>query len=92
MKEYDIVAIFWDDHYHVTRSRLINDASDILPTLSLGIIVKETSRHIWLLSDLERYETRDEATYTIILKSTIVATEKYGKIKLNKLKFLEGAG
>lgn len=81
MTQYDIAAIFWEDHIQVTRSELVEDPDELLdkPMLSIGIIYKETDKTILLLHDIESVE---KATYIVILKSTIVAIKKYGQIEL----------
>ena len=85
MNKYDIVAIFWEDHIQVIRSELVDNPDDLFehPILSVGILYKETPKSIIIVHDIERYEDRDDSTYTAILKSTIVSMKKYGKIKLD---------
>lgn len=86
---YKVVAILWQDHYTVSREELPNDPDSALltPTLSFGIIVKETDKTILLVSDIERYSDRDEATYLLILKSTIEGIQTYGEIVVENLRF-----
>lgn len=87
-KEYEVVAVFWEDHIHFDRSPIIENPSKAFktPTLTVGILFKEDSKAIIILSDIERYEDRDEATYTVILKGTVVAIKSFGKIKLKSLR------
>ncbi len=85
MREYEIVAVFWEDHIRATRSPLPDNPDDVFerPMLSVGILFEETDKSILLVSDFERYEDRDDATYMVILKNTIVGTKRYGTIELD---------
>jgi hypothetical protein len=56
------------------------------PTLSVGVLYSEDDRVMIIVSDIERYNDRDEATYMVILKSTVIAKKVYGKIKLRSLR------
>lgn len=86
MRKYKIVAILWEDHTRVTSSSMVIDPDTaIKPTLSVGIIYKDTKKSIVLVSDIERYEDRDETTYTIIRKP-VVAIREYGEIELAKIR------
>ena len=84
MKEYEIVAVLWQDHQQIVRDILPKNPDSIVEncTLSVGIILEETKKCILLVSDIERTQDKDDATYLIILKSTIESIKKYGKIKL----------
>jgi hypothetical protein len=87
MKEYKVAAVFWEDHQHIHRGQMVRNPDKILlPTLSVGIILKETKKTLVLVSDIERYDDRDDASYLIILRSTITAIKEYGTIKINKLR------
>lgn len=82
MTQYDVVAIFWEDHVQVTRSELVNDPDELIesPMLSIGLLYKETDKTVMLVHD---FESTEKATYIVILKSTIVAIKKYGQIELS---------
>lgn len=84
MKEYDIAAVLWQDHQQVVRDRLPRNPDKVADkaTLSIGIILDETDKTLLLVSDIERLADRDDATYLVILKSTIESIKKYGKISL----------
>jgi hypothetical protein len=86
--EFDIIAVFWEDHVRADRSPLPSNPDDLFerPALSVGILIKETEKSLLLVSDLDRYDDRDEGTYMCILKSTIVATKKYGTIPISNLR------
>lgn len=87
-KNYEVVAVFWEDHIHFDRSPIVKKPSDAFkaPTLTVGILFREDDKALTVLSDIERYDDRDEATYTVILKSTVVAIKSFGKIKLKSLR------
>ena len=86
--EYDIVLVLWEDHLSRDRYPIPLDPDELVerPTISVGILVRESPKAYVIASDLERYEDRDDATYTVILKSTVVGLEKYGKVQLSDLR------
>lgn len=87
MRKYPIVVILWEDHTQIIRSEMVKNPDEFLkPTLTVGILYKETDKSLILVSDIERYSSRDDATYFIILKSTIISRKDYGKIKLAKIR------
>jgi hypothetical protein len=57
-----------------------------MTTLSVGILYQETPKAITLVNSVERYDDRDDASYTIILRSTIQAIQEYGEIELYTLR------
>lgn len=86
MRKYKIAAILWEDHTRVTSSSMVSDPDTaITPTLSVGIIYKNTKKSYVLVSDIERYEDRDEATYMIIRKP-VVSIKEYGEIELAQIR------
>lgn len=83
MKEYSVVSVLWDDHTGFHKTKLLrNPERTMRPTLTIGFIYRQTKKTMTIVSDLERYEEGDEATYVVIFKSTIRAMTEYGKIKL----------
>ena len=86
--KYPVVVILWEDHIHFDRSPIIDTPSRAFskPVLSAGILYKEDKKAVIVISDIERYDEHDEASYTVILKSAIVATKVYGKIKIKSLR------
>jgi hypothetical protein len=87
MNKYKIVAVLWDDHIYVDRDKVPRNPDDeIMTTLSIGIIYKETQKSITLINSIERYDERDDASYTIILRSAIQAIQEYGEIELSDLR------
>lgn len=89
MKGYPVVAIFWEDHYQCIRSPIPKNPDEIIyrPTLTVGLLLSETDKTVLVASDIERMEDADQATYTVILKSDIVGIKKYGKLKLENIRF-----
>lgn len=86
MRKYKIVIILWEDHTRFTSSRMFPDPDTaIIPTLSIGVLYKETLKSYVLVSDIERYADRDDTTYTIIRKP-VVAVKEYGEIELRKIR------
>ena len=87
MKKYSIESVLWNDHTHVHRGQIPeNPDTFIIPTLSVGIILKETKKTITLISEIERYDDRDDSSFTIIFKNAILGRRKYGSIKLDNIK------
>jgi hypothetical protein len=87
MKEYDIVAVIWDDHIAFERSGLVKDPNSVLtPTLTIGFLFKETKNALVVVSNIERYHDRDDANYLVILKGCVQGIKKYGKIKVRKIR------
>lgn len=87
MKIYKIVAVLWEDHIYVDRDKIPrNPDEEIMTTLSVGILYQETPKAITLVNSIERYDERDDASYTIILRSTIQGIKDYGDIELEDLR------
>lgn len=85
MKDYQVVVVLWDDHMGVDRDSLPKNPDNlIIPVLSVGIILEETEKVIVLASCIERYAERDDVSYLVILKSTILSTKNFGILKLKK--------
>jgi hypothetical protein len=85
--KYKVVAILWEDHIHYDRSPIIKKPSDafVRPTLTVGILLKEDKKGLIVVSDIERYEGRNESTYTVILKGAVVSIKEFGEIKIKGL-------
>lgn len=86
--KYPVVVVLWEDHIHFDRSPILESpsAAFITPVLTAGILYKEDKKAIIVVSDIERYQEYDDTSYTVILKSAIVATKVFGKIKLKSLR------
>jgi len=86
MRNYKIVIILWEDHTRMTSSTMVKDPDTaIIPTLSVGILYKETEKSYVLVSDIEKYENRDDCTYTIIRKP-IVSMKEFGEIPIEEIR------
>lgn len=84
---YKVVAVIWEDHRRADREPLPNDPEDLIfPTISVGILVKKTKRLIILASDIERYESNDDATYSVIFRSNIQGIKEFGDIQIDNLR------
>jgi len=84
---YKVVAVIWTDPRVINRSAIPSDPESLIfPTITFGIIVKRTRKFIILVSDLERYDDRDDATYSILLRANIDAIKEYGEIEIENLR------
>jgi len=85
---YKVVAVLWNDHLGVHRGEIPKnpDATLLNPTLTIGALIRKTRNSITILSELEHYGDRDEGSYVIILKSTVIQIKEYGEIEL-EIKF-----
>lgn len=86
--EYDVVVVLWEDHLSRDGFAIPLDPDELIerPTVSVGLLVRETDKCLVIASDLERYEDRDDATYTVILKNAVVGMKSYGKMELHDLR------
>lgn len=88
-KEYPVVAVLWEDHSSFSTQELPpnDDLSEyIRPSLTLGLLYKETSKYIILIHHLERYAEGDVADWTVIYKNAIISTKTYDTMKLRKIR------
>lgn len=87
--QYKVVAVFWQDHMHVSRQQIPLDIEEVVmePTLTVGLLVKKTKNTIVIVSDIERYKDRDEASYMVIFRPSIIAIKEYGDIEIQNLRF-----
>lgn len=94
MREYDFVAVFWEDHYSTITSPIPKNPDDIVttPTLTVGILLCETEKTLLIAHDIERYEDHDNASYTVLIKQAIVGRKKYGSIELDNIRFADQGG
>jgi len=84
VKEYKVITVLWDDHIAFDRSPLTKNPDEALkPTLTIGFIYKQTKKTLTVVSDLESYVDRKDASYVVILRSAIRSIKEYGTIKLN---------
>lgn len=89
MSDYKIVAVLWKDHTFFEGYPLdwksANDS--ILPTLSIGLLWKETEESVTLVSDIERNGRHgDSGNFIVIFKGSIEGIQEFGSIKLKKIK------
>lgn len=82
-----IVAVLWEDHVYVDRDKIPRNPDDVIATaLSVGILYKETEKAVVIVNSIETYHEHDDASYTIILKSTIQSMKVYGNIEVEDLR------
>lgn len=88
MSEYKIVAVLWRDHTFYEGAPLNHKKAlnHILPTLSVGLLWKETEESVTLVSDVERHHHGDTGNFIVIFKGSIEAVREYGTIKIRALK------
>lgn len=86
MRKYKIVAVLWEDHQQIIRSKMVDDPDNhVIPTLTVGILYKNSKKTYVIVSDIEKYEDRDDANYTIIRKP-VLSVKEYGDIELEELR------
>ncbi len=84
---YKVVAVIWEDHREVTRSPIVNDPEDlILPTITVGLLLKKTKRLLVVASDIERYEEGDNASYMVIFRSNVIGMKEFGELEVDNLR------
>lgn len=84
---YKVVAVIWEDHRRIDREPLVSDPESLIfPTISFGVLIKKTKKLLVLVSDIERYEEADDATYTVIFRSTVTGIKEYGEIDIDNLR------
>lgn len=79
------MAVLWEDHMRVNRQEL-KRSLDIVLTFTFGILIEKNKKYVIVASDIERYDDRDDSTYTIILRPTIQAIKEYGDIEIDNLR------
>jgi hypothetical protein len=87
MTKYKVVAVLWEDHVRVDRQELRKNL-DVVSTMTFGVLIEKNKKYVIVASDIERYEDRDDSTYTIILRPTIQAIKEYGEIEIENLRIV----
>jgi hypothetical protein len=84
---YSIEIILWEDHTLVERGTIPDNPDEFVePTLSVGIVMKETDKTLILVNNIERFKFQeDNANYLLIYKPTIIGRKKFGKIEIANL-------
>lgn len=59
---------------------------DLVATMTFGVLIEKNKKYVIVASDIERYEERDDSTYTVILRPTIQAIQEYGEIQIDNLR------
>ena len=89
MSEYRVVAILWEDHVTKLGAEIPENPDEVfdLPTLTVGILMRETDKSLLVAHDIERLEDYDNSTYTIILKNAIINKKDFGEISLENIRW-----
>lgn len=88
MSQYKVVVALWEDHTVFREAELPNKLEEaIIPSLTTGILYKETDRYVVIVSHIERFENHDESDYTIILKGSILSMKEFGEVEIKKLRY-----
>jgi hypothetical protein len=89
MKGYKVIAVFWEDHTTKVGAEIPKNPDEVfdVPTLTVGILLRETDKSLLVAHDIERLENVDNSIYTVILKSTIISTKVFGRINLNSIRW-----
>lgn len=82
MKGYPIIGVLWQDHITVIAQELPDDPDSVveLPTLTIGVLVRETDKTLLIAHDVELGTT--VSTHSIIYKNAILNRKIYGEIRL----------
>lgn len=91
MSEYKVVAILWEDHITKMGAEIPKNPDEVfdIPTLTVGILMRETDKSLLIAHDLERLEEFDNSTYTVILKNAIINRREFGKLDLEEIRWKE---
>lgn len=91
MKGYKIVAVLWEDHISKIGVEIPFNPDEVfeMPTLTAGILLRETEKSLLIAHDIERLEDIDSSIYTVILKSTVINMKEFGIIEIEELRWKE---
>lgn len=91
MKGYRVIAVLWEDHISKIGAEIPKNPDEVfdVPTLTVGILLRETDKSLLVAHDIERLESIDNSTYTVILKSAVLSIRDFGKLKLDNIRWRE---
>lgn len=91
MNGYRVIGVLWEDHITKIGAEIPEnpDTEFEVPTLTVGILLRETDKSLLVAHDLERLETADYGTYSTILKNAIIAIKEFGNIDLEDIRWKE---
>lgn len=91
MNGYTVVAVLWEDHISRIGAELPQNPDEVfeMPTLTVGILLRETEKSLLIAHDIERLNDIDTSTYTVILKNAVLAVKEYGNIEIEGLRWKE---
>jgi len=89
MSGYKVVAVFWEDHITRVGHEIPQNPDEVfeVPTLTVGILLRETEKSLLVAHDLERLADEDRGIYTTILKSTVIGVKEFGEIDLENIRW-----
>ena len=89
MSGYKVVAVFWEDHITNIGQEIPKDPDEVfeVPTLTVGILMRETEKSLLVAHDLERLAEEDSSIYTVILKSAVIGVKEFGEIDLENIRW-----
>jgi len=91
MKGYAVVAVLWEDHISRIGAEIPKNPDEVfnMPTLTVGILLRETKKSLLIAHDIERLDDIDSSIYTVILKNAVIAIKEYGNIEIEGLRWKE---
>lgn len=91
MSGYKVIGVIWEDHITKVATEIPSNPDEEfdVPTLTVGILLRETDKSLLVAHDIERLDTTDNATFTVILKSAVIGRKEYGEIDLDDIRWKE---
>lgn len=89
---YKVVAVLWEDHISRIGAEVPLNPDEVfdVPTLTVGILLRETDKSFLIAHDIERLEETDNSTYTVILKNAVIGKQEFGSIDIENIRWKEG--
>jgi len=86
---YKVVAVFWEDHITRISADIPENPDEIfeIPTLTVGLLMRETDKSLLLAHDIERFSEYDNSTYSVILKNAVISIKEFGEIQLDNIRW-----
>jgi hypothetical protein len=83
MSGYKVIAVFWEDHITKFNAEIPKNPDEVfdMPTLTVGILLRETEKSLLIAHDLEHTEI-DSSTFTVIHKDAVISKKEFGEIDL----------
>lgn len=86
---YKVVAVFWEDHITRVAEDIPENPDEVFesPTLTVGILLRETDKSLLIAHDIERFSEYDNGTYTVILKNAVINRKDFGELDLEDIRW-----